>query len=307
MLMDLTQMHYFVQIVEADFNLTLASRKIHISQPALSQFIKNIEENEQIDLFTRSQNRLNGLTPAGSVVYRYATEILNKNEEMLRAVRQVYGKQQQIIRFGATSSFLRLLFVNFFPNFALAHPGIQVTLVEDGVPELYNQFVERDLDFALLVEPTNFDPGFAKEQVIFQDQLAAFIASSHPLTANKTVTWKEIAAYPIVTLPQNFCVFRKVDYYFQKYGLQPRIIESSPSWEYLMESVVDNDAITLLPSGLPQYVTNKKVCVKFFQEPVAFNIVLVQSRQSKNPAACKILADAIMTHLMETNASCALV
>ncbi|GEB28730.1 transcriptional regulator, LysR family [Enterococcus casseliflavus] len=303
MLMDLNQMHYFVKIVEADFNLTLTSQKIHVSQPALSQFIKNIEENEQIELFTRNNNRLTGLTPAGRIIYRYATEILSKNDDLLHAVRQVFD-QQQIIRFGASSSFLRLLFIDFFPNFALDHPRIQIDMVEDGFPELYKQFKGGTLDFAILVEPTDFDSDFAKEQVIFQDQLAAFIAFSHPLSTAEKITWKEIADYPIITFPQNFCIFRKINNYFQKYGLQPRIIESAPSWEYLMESVVDNNAVTLLPSGLPRFVTNKKVCIKFFQEPVTFNIVLVQSQQSKNPDACKILADAIATHLLVTNASC---
>lgn len=46
MVMDINQMYYFKKIVESDFNLTEATKKIHISQSALSQFIAQLEETQ---------------------------------------------------------------------------------------------------------------------------------------------------------------------------------------------------------------------------------------------------------------------
>lgn len=49
--MDILQLYYFINIVECNYNLSLAAKKIHISQPALSQFISNFENEKEILLF----------------------------------------------------------------------------------------------------------------------------------------------------------------------------------------------------------------------------------------------------------------
>ena len=70
--MDIQQLYYFNNIVECDYNLSLAAKKIHISQPALSQFISNFENEKDVQLFNRKQGRLNSLTRAGEMIYQYA-------------------------------------------------------------------------------------------------------------------------------------------------------------------------------------------------------------------------------------------
>ena len=47
--MDIIQMYYFINIVECNYNLSLAAKKIHISQPALSQFISNFEREKELN------------------------------------------------------------------------------------------------------------------------------------------------------------------------------------------------------------------------------------------------------------------
>lgn len=76
--MDIVQMGYLINIVECRCNLSLESKKIHISQSALSQFITHFETSEGIQLFHRKNGRLAGMTEAGRMVYRFATEIVAK-------------------------------------------------------------------------------------------------------------------------------------------------------------------------------------------------------------------------------------
>ena len=74
--MDITQLKYFVCIVESDYNLSAASKKLHISQPALTQYIRKFEDEEGIELFTRMSGRLNGLTVSGENFYSNAKIVI---------------------------------------------------------------------------------------------------------------------------------------------------------------------------------------------------------------------------------------
>ena len=78
--MDIKQLKNFVVIVESDFNLSETSKKIHISQPALSQMFLHFEREENIELFKRSNGRLQSLTPAGENFYYTAIELLKQYE-----------------------------------------------------------------------------------------------------------------------------------------------------------------------------------------------------------------------------------
>lgn len=63
--MNISSLAYFIEIVNCDFNLTKAAQKSHISQPALSSYIKTIEKEEGVVLFQRQKGRLVGLTSVG--------------------------------------------------------------------------------------------------------------------------------------------------------------------------------------------------------------------------------------------------
>lgn len=87
-------MTYFINIVECGCNLSIAAKKIHISQSALSQFVTNFESTEGIQLFNRRNGRLESLTEAGGKIYRFATEIVNRHEEMQSMIHMEALKQK---------------------------------------------------------------------------------------------------------------------------------------------------------------------------------------------------------------------
>lgn len=93
--MDIIQLSYLVNIVKYNFNLSEASKRIHVTQSALSQFISNFEEREEIRLFQRKNNRLVGLTESGEIIYKYAQEILSKYDEMIFRLGKLYQKRNQ--------------------------------------------------------------------------------------------------------------------------------------------------------------------------------------------------------------------
>ncbi|MDR1781944.1 MAG: LysR family transcriptional regulator [Bacilli bacterium] len=78
--MNIKHLNYFREIVNCEFNLSEAARKLNITQPSLSMLISSWENSYDICLFKKINSRFTGLTGAGEYVYNYATEMLEKQE-----------------------------------------------------------------------------------------------------------------------------------------------------------------------------------------------------------------------------------
>ena len=81
--MDIRKLTFFTTIVDHAYNLTRASKHLHISQPALSQLVREFEELEQVELFLRHHGRLTGLTDAGQQFYEDALSVLRGHQQMM--------------------------------------------------------------------------------------------------------------------------------------------------------------------------------------------------------------------------------
>ena len=121
-------MNYFINIIECGCNLSIAAKKIHISQSALSQFVTNFEAVEGVQLFNRKNGRLESLTETGRKIYRHATEIVNRHEEMLSMIHIEAQKQKGTINLGIPSLILRVYFASALPHFLKNNPHIHIRL-----------------------------------------------------------------------------------------------------------------------------------------------------------------------------------
>ncbi len=80
---DIKHLDYFTTIVENNFNLSRSANILLISQPALTKFIKEFEEQEDVALFVRSKGRLVDLTPIGKEFYDNALVVLSNHQQLM--------------------------------------------------------------------------------------------------------------------------------------------------------------------------------------------------------------------------------
>lgn len=73
--MDVRHFSYFVEIVSSNYKLTIASKKLGLSQPALTQMITKIEKKYDITLFEKCKGRFTGLTEEGKTFLQIAQKI----------------------------------------------------------------------------------------------------------------------------------------------------------------------------------------------------------------------------------------
>lgn len=283
MKLDLVQMEYFINIVECGFNLSLASKKIHISQSALSQFITNFERDNEIELFIRKKGRLVELTAIGEMIFNESQVIVNQVNSLLNNIQREASKQKGTIRIGIPSLILRVYFSSFFTTYMFENPDIHIEIVEEGSIQLRKMLFDDEIDLAVLIEPTSLDTGRFNQQIIQMDEMAAFMDHKHPLAKKEKLEWQDITDYPIATFYKSFTTQNLVVQKLRDTNVDTEIITTSASWDYLIEATTGNQMVTILPSPVAEYCNPDTHVIKWFEDPIPFNFYVCRRTQESYP------------------------
>lgn len=279
--MDINQMHYFINIVECGCNLSLTAKKIHISQSALSQFITQFEQNEDLLLFNRKNGRLDGLTEAGEKILRFAKEIVAKHEEMDLTIQNESAKQQGTIRLGIPSLILRVYFSHILPKLLLDNPNINIQIVEGGGVALRQKFLTDDLNYAILIEPTSLDDKQYEQHIIQMDEYVAFMDKNHPLAQKELLEWQDLASYQLATFNKTFTTYHALTEKLAKEKIKTKITYTSSTWDYLVDLTQGNQIITILPQPISHFVDQERYKMVRFRDFIPFNIWLCRPYKAK--------------------------
>ena len=272
--MDISQLKYFVCIVDSDFNLSSASRKLHISQPALTQYIRKFEDEENTELFIRSSGRLVGLTVSGENFYVNAMNVVKHHDMMLKELRENASTIKGTIAIGVPPLILTVLFTRILSQFITKNPYINFVIVEEGAYELEKQMVLHEIDFAIILQPTDLKQQLFSEDLIHKDELTAFMSIDHPLAKQDTISWFDLKQHPLAIFKETFMIRHQLERQFESLGFRPNVAITSSSWDFLLESTRGSDFITILPSPTRNHMRMDGIVEKHFDQPISWHVVL---------------------------------
>jgi DNA-binding transcriptional LysR family regulator len=171
--MDLRQLRSFVAIAEAESFSRAAARR-HVTQPALSRQIRDLEAELGVRLFDRSSRRVR-LTPAGDDVLRRSRDALVEIDALRERARSLGGGRVGILRVGATPQVLESVLSDFLTRYRRMHPDIEVQLVEDGAVTILRLVEEGQVQIGLGVHPVR-EP--LRARVLFPARIVAVMPTA---------------------------------------------------------------------------------------------------------------------------------
>ena len=151
-------LRYFWTVAK-EGSLARAAEKLHVSQPSISEQIRELESALGEKLFRR-QGRSNVLTDAGQIVFGYAEEIFALGRELLNAVKQRPGARTLRLSVGVADSFPKLVANEILkPVFSLPQ-AIHVICREGKMQDLLAQLAAHRLDIVLADEPASSNTNY---------------------------------------------------------------------------------------------------------------------------------------------------
>lgn len=192
MTFDQRQLRAFLAIVDAG-SLGRAATAIHLSQPALSRLISDMEARLGEKLFDRHGKGM-ALTSLGDVLLPHARLLLFEMEQARDAVLAVRGLKRGAARIGAVATIARSLLPGAVDRLLHAAPDLTVELVEAEDDRLLVALDRREVDLVIARDLAMQEDVVALAEVRFDDRYSLFCAADHPLAAQAEVTLAEALA-----------------------------------------------------------------------------------------------------------------
>ncbi|MEV4290843.1 LysR family transcriptional regulator [Nonomuraea bangladeshensis] len=196
--MELRQLEYFVAVAE-ERSFTRAAERVHISQSGVSAQIRQLERELGAELFDRSA-RAATLTAAGKAALEHARAALAAAAAVGQAVGEVTALIRGHLTVGMVIGCTITPLFDALAAFHAAHPGVQITLLEDSSDRLVERVRAGTLDLAL-VGTTTTTPDGLQATTITSERLVAAVPPGHPLAARDRVTLRDLDGNPIVCMP----------------------------------------------------------------------------------------------------------
>ena len=278
--MDIKNLEYFVEIVNSKYNMSVASKKLNISQPALSAIIRNFETEENIRLFERYSGRLQNLTPSGEIFYKNALMLIENYKNMLSELRESSVQYKGKVRIGIPPLVLSACFSDIIPAMVLENPDIEFEIVEQGAYELKKLLISKNLDFAVLLQPIDIGPGITHEYLLQKSELTAFMSSDNPLAKSQKICWSQLDDQPLAIFDNTFMIHHHLMTQFHVKGVHPKVRIKSSQWDFLLFSTKKTNLVAILPSSINAMLNVPNVVERPFHEPIPWRVMLHQPQKN---------------------------
>ncbi|MET7743708.1 LysR family transcriptional regulator [Streptomyces sp. NPDC005385] len=245
--MDLRQLEYFVAVAEEQ-NFTRAAERVHISQSGVSAQVRRLERELGADLFDRS-GRTATLTVAGKAALGPARAALAAAEAVGQAVGQVTGLIRGRLTVGMVTGCTIAPLFDALAAFHQAHPGVDISLVEDTSDRLVERVRAGVVDLALVGTATAVSDGLDTSTII-SERLVVAVPHGHPLAERRRVKLRDLAAHPIVCMPVGTGLRTVLDRACAAQGLQPVIALQASAADAIVDLAARGLGVAVLSESM---------------------------------------------------------
>jgi len=236
----------YIRTVAQEGNITAAAKKLYVSQPSLSQMIRQVETEYGVTLFDRTVSPLR-LTYAGEKYLEAANVMLTANERLENELREIRQENSGLLRLGISVQRAIQILPVALPWFTMQFPKVSVDLREEGSARLEKLLEDGEIDLALAaiesVSPQLSYTLIEKEIIGVLAGRGAAIAQQLP--PGTPITLSMIREDAFVALKPGHSVRVVQDTLFRAEGVRPQILLETDSLEVAKRVAIQAGACML--------------------------------------------------------------
>ena len=236
--MDFDKLRYFCKVADEQ-SITRAAKQLHISQPALSVAVKQVEQEVGAELFSREKRQIM-LNEHGKLFYEYAVRILADYDQVLHIIQKDTENSAKALTIGVTNVEMPDFLI---AEFAAKNPGIllrQVLLEKSN----YETQIRTVLDAAIASFRLNDDHITCLP--IYTERLYLLTNSAHSLAARDSVSIEELAGEVFVASPEEYLDRIELEEKCRLAGFTPHIgFECYP--HHVFDKIAADGGVAIVP------------------------------------------------------------
>lgn len=203
-------------------SFTKAAEALHMTQPAITFQVRQLEEHFNTRLFDRTHNRIS-LTEAGKQVYGYAEKIFELYNEMESSVRELTGDVSGVLMLGASTTIAEYMLPSLLGDFKSKFPDVTIRLAVANTDGIVSMVEDNEIDLGVVEAPVT-NKNLAVE-VCRVDQLVVIVPPGHDLAERKAVKAADLIEYPYIEREEGSGTREVIREYLKASGLSPNSLD----------------------------------------------------------------------------------
>lgn len=230
--MTLSQLRYFVEVCRWGNNITRAGEELHISQPSISNAIKDLEQEFGVLLFKRANGRLH-ITADGERFLLKAHELLQKADEMALTM---WGAGNRKLVIGLTPMIGAFIFPGLCQGFLALYPDTEFEVHEHGAIETHELLRRKEIDVALNINAAADTTSFHAKHMMLS-QYCLCVHRDHPMAGRPSVTVEELTGIGLALLARSTYHTEVILNRFSSQNLQPNVLVRTNQLQTIIQIV----------------------------------------------------------------------
>lgn len=252
--MTIRHLRIFVAVAETG-KMYSAAERCFLSQPTVSQAIRELEEHYGVRLFERFSKKLY-ITEAGSQLLTYARGVLSQFDVMETNMGSFHADTQ--LRLGATITVGACLLSSILNDLKKRHPLLQIYSCVANTQLIERKLLNSELDVAL-VEGVITNPSLVSIPVV-DDYLVLAVSTTHPLAKKKQIHIREVIPYEFVFREKGSGTRKLFEHYLEKHGITCHIAMEATCLDAIKNAILYNNYISAISARMVEKeVQNKEI------------------------------------------------
>jgi LysR family cyn operon transcriptional activator len=243
----LRHLRYLLAVAD-NGGFTRAAEALHVSQPTLSQQIRQLEETLGVTLFDRTSRTVKP-TDAGQAYIECARRVLVELAAGKRALHDVKDLSRGTLRLAMTPTFMAYLVGPLVRDYTARYPNIHLEIFELSMDDIEAGLADDSLDIAIAFDGVrNAD---IESIPAFTETLGVMVGRSHPLWESQAaLSLEEVAKLEFALLATDFVTRTRIDEYFAQNQITPKVVIEVNSVNTLLEVIRHTAIATILPEPI---------------------------------------------------------
>ena len=203
-LMEIRHLRYFLAVAE-ELNFSRAAARVYLSQPALSQQIRKLEEELGVGLFSRARRQVE-LTESGRMLLEGTQQALVQIDQSVRAVREASGAESSRLKVGFPEYVNHTPLAPILQTFQHRRPSVELEqhelLTLQQTLQQMSELRRGTLDVGFLLLPVE-EEALELEHVL-RIELIAVLPEDHPLAERREIPMRELEEEPLILFSRRF-------------------------------------------------------------------------------------------------------
>src|SRR4051812_31331635 len=283
---EVRHLRYFLAVAGAG-SFSRAADRLEISQPSISQQMRDLEAALRVSLFQRRGKRIL-LTAAGLIFQEHARAILRQLENLLDELSRDSTQLRGGLHLGIAPWLDVALVPQLLGRFAAKHPNVNLTVTEISSDDIETALEEGRLDVGLGFL-TRHSPNLHYE-LLSSDEFALIVPAGHPWWNRRLIDFSELHQQRLLQLPGSFAVRRITDDMCRSHQVRPRTVAEISAIETLLRSLAELKAAALLPKVALRSTTDLKA-IRLRGKSLPLEMGLLRLKDSPSNSAVAAFAE----------------